>query len=111
MIVPYTLLLPGCRRPLPDAILSYMLVAEPPTPDDAERIDAYLEQALNLPSEARRAFLDRLGQDEPAIRRALDTLLEGIDEEVPPGFLKPLPNARSIIDRIQKDIKDRPENR
>lgn len=105
MIVPYTLLLPGCSPPWPDAVLSYQLA-----PDDAERIDAYLEQALNLPADARRALLDRLGEEEPAIRRTLDNLLEGSDEEVPPGFLRPLPNTRSILDRIQREIRDRPSN-
>ncbi len=103
MLVPYTLLLPGCSHPWPDAVLSYRLAQ-----DDAERIDAYLEQALNLPADARRALLDRIGEDEPALRRTLDTLLEGIDEAVPPGFLRPLPNTRSIINRIHRDIQDRP---
>ncbi|MDZ4698455.1 MAG: hypothetical protein SH809_02010 [Rhodothermales bacterium] len=113
MIVPYTLQLPGCTRLClePYAVATFRLaVAEPPS-DDAKRIDAYLEQALNLPPDARRAFLDRLGQEEPALRQILDTLLEGIDEEIPPGFLRPLPNMRSILNRIHRKIQDPPENR
>ncbi len=102
MIVPYTLLLPGRTQFIPGVVFSS------PREDDAERVDALLEQALNLPPDARRAFLDRIDEEEPALRRTLDTLLEGIDEVVPPGFLRPLPNTRSIINRIHRDIQDRP---
>lgn len=102
MIVPYTLLLPGRTHFIPGVVFSG------PLEDDAERVDAFLEQALNLPPDARRAFLDRIGEEEPALRRILDTLLEGIDEAVPPDFLKPLPNTRSIINRIHRDIQDGP---
>ncbi|MEZ4699305.1 MAG: hypothetical protein R2834_03160 [Rhodothermales bacterium] len=112
MTVQQTIHLPGYARPRLDRHtirFPWFAASEPPpTNEDAGDIDAYLEQALNLPTPARQAYLDRICEDKPALRQRLNILLEGIEDDVPPGFLKPLPNTRSILSRIKKAFGDPP---
>lgn len=112
MTVQQTIQLPGYARLRQDrhVVRSFWFASSDPPPpdDDTDRLDAFLEHALNLPKPAREAYLERISQDNPALRRTLDALLEGIENDVPPGFLKPLPSTRSILARIRKVFGDPP---
>lgn len=52
-------------------------------PDPRQRIDALFEQALDLPREARAAFLDREAAGEPDVRAEVEELLHLADSEAP----------------------------
>ncbi len=74
---------------------------------DRETLKALLEQALALPSDERKAFLDQACRNDAALRGELDSLLAHYDQA--PDFFESL--AQPVLPPAQADEPPAPPER
>ena len=96
---------------LETASIEHLFPGSPSRPElmsteEIKRLNEIIDQALSYPPSERTHYLDRVCNDEPALRNRIEQLIDGCEREAPEEFLNTPFASKELFDQLFDELDD-----